>query len=74
MIYERFLGEKLTEAEQKQVKAIDDDLLYYDLKVLLGETPAGEAPVLQIMLDYTVKPFAEVEEAYLALFQEYRNL
>lgn len=74
MIYERFLGEKLTEAEQKQVKAIDDDLLYYDLKVLLGETPSGEAPVLQITLDYTVKPFAEVEEAYLALFQEYRNL
>ncbi len=73
MIYEHFLGEVLTEDEQKLVKQIDDDMLYYDLKVLLGETPAGEAPQLRITLDYTVRPFEQVEAEYLALYDEWRT-
>ncbi|MBQ8625100.1 MAG: hypothetical protein IJ419_02880 [Agathobacter sp.] len=72
MIYERYLGEKLSDEEQKQVKAVDDDLLYYDLKVLLNETPAGEAPQLQIALDYTVVPFEQVENTYLALYEKWK--
>ena len=68
MIYEKFLGSGLSEEEQKLVKIIDDDLLYYDLKVLLGETPAGEAPNLKIELDYTVQPFEKVEAQYLSLY------
>ena len=69
MIYEKFLGSGLSEEEQKLVKIIDDDLLYYDLKVLLGETPAGEAPNLKIELDYTVQPFEKVEAQYLKLYE-----
>lgn len=69
MIYEKFLGSSLSEEEQKLVKIIDDDLLYYDLKVLLGETPAGEAPNLKIELDYTVQPFEKVEAQYLKLYE-----
>ena len=72
MIYEKYLGEKLSEEEQRQVKAVDDDLLYYDLKELLGETPAGEAPVLRIELDYNVQPFDKVEEQYLKLYEKYK--
>lgn len=71
MIYEKFLGDALSEEEQKQVKSIDDDLLYYDLKVLLGETPAGDAPQLKIDLDYTVQPFEKVEAQYLELYRKY---
>ena len=71
MIYERFLGSALTAEEQKQLKAIDDAFLWYDLTVLLGETPAGEAPKLQIMPDYTVRPFTEVEQEYLEMFGKY---
>ncbi len=71
MIYERFLGEKLNTKEQKQVKMIDDDMLYYDLKVLLNETPEGEAPKLQIALDYTIQPFEQVEKRYLALYEKW---
>ena len=68
MIYEKFLGDALSEEEQKLVKIIDDDLLYYDLKVLLGETPAGDAPNLKIELDYTVQSFEKVEAQYLSLY------
>ena len=69
MIYEKFLGDGLSEEEQKLVKIIDDDLLYYDLKVLLGETPAGDAPNLKIELDYTVQSFEKVEAQYLKLYE-----
>lgn len=69
MIYEKFLGSGLSEEEQKLVKIIDDDLLYYDLKVLLGETPAGDAPNLKIELDYTVQSFEKVEAQYLKLYE-----
>lgn len=68
MIYEIFLGEKLTPKEQTMVKEIDDDLLYYDLKVLLNEPSSAEAPQLKINLDYTVVPFEQVEEQYLSIF------
>ena len=71
MIYEKFLGSGLLEEEQKLVKIIDDDLLYYDLKVLLGETPAGDAPHLKIELDYTVKPFEKIEKQYMELYERY---
>ena len=70
LIYEKFLGSVLTEEEQRLVKSVDDDLLYYDLKVLLGETPAGDAPNLKIELDYTVQPFEKVEQQYLKLYEK----
>ena len=73
MIYEKFLGSGLSEEEQKLVKIIDDDLLYYDLKVLLGETPAGEVPNLKIELDYTVQPFEKVEAQYLKLYERFNQ-
>lgn len=72
LIYERFLGGGLSEEEQKLVKTIDDEMLYYDLKVLLHEPSEYNAPELKIELDYTVVPFQQVENQYLALFEKYR--
>ena len=43
------------------MKQIDNDLLWYDLTNLLEEPQAGDAPKLHITLDYTVRPFAAVE-------------
>ena len=74
LIYEKFLGDSLTAEEQVQLKAIDDAMLWYDLSVLLGETPDREAPELKIELDYSVRPFAEVEEEYLEIFRSYFNV
>ena len=73
VIYEKFLGSGLTDEEGRRLKEIDDDLLWYDLEVLLEDKQSGEAPKLHIELDYTVRPFAEVEQEYLELFKELYN-
>ena len=70
VIYSKFLGEVLTEEEEKQIKEIDDDLLWYDLKTLLGENPDRDKPELQIKLDYKVRPVETGEREYLDLFAE----
>ena len=56
---------------QAQLNEIDHAMLLYDLENLLGEVQYGEIPDLQIDLDYTVRPFAEVEDEYLMLFAKY---
>lgn len=71
MIYGKFLGSALTKEEESQLKAIDDSMLWYDRSVLLGEQMPGEPPALQIELDYTVRPFAVVEEEYMEIFDRY---
>ena len=74
MIYTRYLGSPLAVEEQSQLKTIDDALLWYDLKNLLGEAPQSEPPVLHIDMDYTVRPFADVEKEYLDIFHRlYRD-
>ena len=72
MIYSKFLGSPLSEEEAKLVKKIDNDLLYYDLKELLNEVTAENAPALQIELDYRVVPFEQVEKQYLELYEKWK--
>ena len=69
MIYEKFLAEPLNDEEKAIMKQIDDDLLYYDLKELLGEICEGEPPKLNIELDYRFVPFEDVEKRYLELYE-----
>ena len=71
MIYEKFLGSPLNSEEQSQLKEIDDAMLWYDLENLLGEKQFGEIPLLHIDLDYTVRPFRDVEKEYLELFRRF---
>lgn len=70
MIYERFLGSDLTETEQNQLKQIDDDLLWYDLRDLLKEPPTQTAPEIYIDLNYSFRPFEAVEKEYLTLYRK----
>lgn len=70
VIYEKFLGSALTSKEQRLLKGIDDDLLWYDLEILLEEKQPGEAPKLHFELDYTVRAFEAVEREYLKMFEE----
>lgn len=74
MIYERFLGSDLTETEQNQLKQIDDDLLWYDLRDLLKEPPAQAAPEIHINLNYSFRPFEEVEKEYLTLYRQLSDM
>lgn len=69
-IYKKYLGSSLSPEEQRLVKIIDDDLLYYDLKELLGELQDGEPPRLRIAPDYTWIPFEQVEQMFLKLYEE----
>ena len=41
VIYKKFLGSSLTDEEAQRLKEIDDDLLWYDLEVLLEEKQPG---------------------------------
>ena len=70
VIYRKYLGSALSLEEDMKLKSIDNDLLWYDLKYLLGETPAEPKPAIHIPVDYTVLPFKTVEEEYLKLFRQ----
>jgi hypothetical protein len=59
----------LTEEELRLVKEVDDAVLYYDMLELFGVT-WGEKSELEIKPDYTILPFEEVEQNYLALFEK----
>lgn len=74
LIYEKFLGKTLNEEEQRLIKAIDNDLLYYDLKELLGEVSAPDAPPIRISLDYQWMPFEQVEQRYLELYAKWQQI
>lgn len=71
VIYTKYLGTRLTEEEEAKIKKIDDALLYFDLKELLGETPDGSEPEIEIALSYQAQPFEETERQYWELFERY---
>ena len=73
MIFKKFLNSDLTETEWEAVKTIDNAMLWYDLEELLNEKQPGDPPEIHIKLDYTVRPFEEVEEEYRRLFYRSRE-
>lgn len=74
LIYEKYLHTPLTVEEEKLVKQIDDDLLYFDLQNLLGEVPDGKEPVIYSAFSQELLPFEIVEKRYLELFGHYRSM
>lgn len=72
ILYRRFLGRDLRADEKKLVKEIDDDMLYFDLKELLGETPDQEPPVMKSSFSLDYVPFEEVERKYLELYRLFK--
>ena len=47
VIYTKFLGAPLTDEEAALVKQIDDDMLYFDLRLLLNEPSNESEPEMQ---------------------------
>ena len=72
LVYTRFLGSPLSEEEKELVREVDDDLLYFDMTELLGVPQEGSAPEMHIELDYTVRPFENVEQEYLDLYEQWK--
>lgn len=70
LVYEKYMDQLPTLEELKIMKIIDDEVLYYDMRELLGETLEGAAPEMKVPFDYAVfVPFEEVEEKYLEMFR-----
>lgn len=67
-VYIKYLGSSLTDEEEKQVKQIDNDMLYYDLLYLLNEKTEQDAPVMATDFSYEVLSFEQVERRFLELF------
>ena len=72
-VYIKYLGSALTDEEERQVKQIDKDMLYYDLLNLLDEKMEQEPPVMATEFSYEVLPFEQVERRYLELFARYKE-
>ena len=68
IIFTKFLGSDLTPEENEKLRAIDDDLLWYDLTALLGEKQSSPPPQLHIDFSHEMQPFEEVEREYLELY------
>ncbi len=73
IIFEKYLGCRLTENEKKQLKSIDDDLLFFDLKELLNEEDLCKAPLIKAPLDYKERSFKEVQDEYITMFNSLRQ-
>ncbi len=68
-VYERFLGTRLTEEEQKVVSEVDDALLYYEFEHYMGEKLMDEEPRLSSNPVFEFIPFAEIEKKYIEFSQ-----
>ena len=66
----KYLGSDLTEEEARLVKLVDDDMLYFDMQVLLGWKQEEEPPEMMSIFSQEYVPFIEVEEQYLEIFRE----
>ena len=73
IIYKKFLGRLLTKEEERLVKLVDDDMLYFDLKELLNEFPDGKEPEMKSSFSLCFEPFEQIEKRYLELFDELHN-
>lgn len=69
VIYERFLGCRLTEEEQCIVAEVDDALLYYEFEHYMGERLAEHEPELKSNPVFAFVPFVEVEQKYIEFSQ-----
>ncbi len=70
MIWEKWLGSKLTDEEYAKVFEIDDAMLYFEFMHFTGEQVIEERPPLLAEISYDFKDFSLVEDEYLKLFNE----
>ena len=73
LIYSKYLGNTLNEEEKALVSEVDDAVLYYDMLELFGIQMAGDAPVIHVDIDYSIKAFENVENEYLYIFEKWIN-
>ena len=70
LIWEKWLGAPLDEREWKAVRAIDDDMLTYELWKLMGRQPVEVDFFLHSEPETEFTGFTACEEEFLKLFRE----
>ena len=72
MIYEKF-GLDLTEREEKEVKSVDDAVLYYEFLEMMGEKVFEDVPEIMMKHDFRFRDFTIVEKEFLAIFEDIKR-
>lgn len=70
LIWEKYLGTRLTAEEQAQVFWIDDAILYHEFVDLMGTRLAEQEPELHAKADFSFLGFEQTETEFLDLFRE----
>lgn len=73
LIFEKYADTNLTEAEQAEVKAIDDAMLYHEFLTFRGMALFESAPPLAISLSYDSKTPAETEAEFLEVYASLKD-
>lgn len=73
VLYTKFLGSDLTEEEYRQMKQIDNVMLWYDMHELLNED-IGSKLEIHIRISYAWRPFQDVEKEYLKIYRAYAEV
>jgi 5'-deoxynucleotidase YfbR-like HD superfamily hydrolase len=68
-IYEKFEIGDLSAEEQKQIKDIDDALLYFEFKEVMDIDIFEAAPVKTMEHDFSQRDFIEVEQEFIVIFK-----
>ena len=69
-IWLKYLGSPLTAEENRQVFAIDDDVLWHEFVNLMGAALSDTAPDLAAVPEYAFTGFDTCREEYLHLFSQ----
>ena len=67
LIYEKFGIDNATEEELKKVKEIDDAMLFYEFRALMGEDIFPVVPEIKGIHDFTRRDYEEVEREFVEL-------
>jgi len=70
VIWTKFLGSPLTQEEEDQVFAIDDDILENEFPALMGARLKETVPQLQSRAQYEFESFLKTEQEFLSLFRQ----
>ena len=70
VIWQKYLGEPLTEEEDRLVFLIDDDILENEFPALMGAKLKETVPVLSSQPQFQFESFLATEQEFLSLFRE----
>ena len=73
-IYEALLGHIPTEEQFAHIKRIDDMLLYYEFYQFMQEELYDKPDEPACMPEFSERQFREVEDEFLDIFDQYKNL